>query len=80
MTISSRDNARPRPPTFTLPFGGGLLDCVPPALGWAVGCGADPTAGGAFDVTEFVGIGASAGGAGGGAGGGVGAGGGGAGG
>ena len=31
-----------------------MFDCVPPALGWAVGCGADPTAGGAFDVPEFV--------------------------
>ena len=76
MAISSRDNARPRPPTFILPFGGGLLDCVPPALGWAVVCGADPTAVGAFDVAEFVGIGVSAGGAGGGGEGGGGAGGG----
>ena len=62
----SRDNARPSPGTITFPFGVGAFDCVPPALGWAVGCGADPAAGGAFDVAELVGIGVSAGGAGGG--------------
>ena len=50
LDISSRDNARPRPPIFIFPLGGG----VPPAFVWAVPGVTDPTAAGAFDVAEFV--------------------------